>query len=224
MNLVASSLSWLAAKFSQSLQLGLSTISAYGVQIYSNRPCFELRINYSPLTKLSRYILKRPLKVLAQSRFQPWLLNLWPTLLLPRELVLKQRRPENSQGYEREKEVYFALRHIQGSFIPYYYAEVSYSHMPAIIMSKAAGTALQEFTMTKEETGRVLVQIKAAYNLFAEAGVVHADPELHNFLWDGERIVVIDFDGAEFHTGKDVRKYSAGDYREVERRLLRSTI
>jgi hypothetical protein len=206
--------------------LGLWTISACGKRIYSNRPCFKLHINRDPLTKFLRRILKWPLQVLAQSSFQPWLLRLWPTLSLPDKLVLKQRgyQPEDGDGYEREKKAYFKLRRLQGSFIAHYYGEVFCGDIPAIIMSEEAGKELLEFSMTKMETEQVLTAIKAAYEAFAEAGVIHGDPELHNFLWDGKRLIVIDFNGAEFYTGEKGKMYSDGDYREVERRLVRTSL
>jgi len=91
-------------------------------------------------------------------------------------------------------------------------------------MSEEAGEELLEYSMTKVETGQVLTAIKAAYKEFAEAGVIHGDPELHNFLWDGKRLIVIDFNGAEFYTGEIGKIYSNGDYREVERKLVRTSL
>jgi RIO-like serine/threonine protein kinase len=147
-------------------------------------------------------------------------------LFFPDKLVLKQRgyQPEDGHGYEREKAAYFKLRHLQGSLIPRYYGEVSCGYMPAIIMSEEAGKELLEFSMTKVETKQVLNAVKAAYEALAEAGVIHGDPELHNFLWDGKRLIVIDFNGAEFYTGEKGEVYSDADYREVERRLVRTSL
>lgn len=135
--------------------------------------------------------------------------------------MLKQRGydPEAGRGYEREKEAYLQLRHLQGSLIPRYYGEVFCGCMPAIIISEEAGRGLLEHPMTEQETERVLTAVRATFKLFAEAGVIHGDPEPHNLLWDGERLVVVDFNCSLFYTGEEARRYMEGDYREVERRL-----
>ncbi|KAF2435323.1 hypothetical protein EJ08DRAFT_720189, partial [Tothia fuscella] len=63
-------------------------------------------------------------------------------------------------------------------------------------------------------------KLKAAFNAFTVSGVVHGDPVLHNLLWDGNQVMVIDWDCSEITTIEEASERNSADYRAIEKRLL----
>ena len=126
---------------------------------------------------------------------------------MPTSVILKERNPQNADGYENEIDTYRQLRSLQGVHIPRLFGEVavSYPHTqmryqiskrptPAILLENIEGVSLE--SLPTEELGNpcVLKELQAMYDLLTKEGVVHGDPRLHNFLRVGKRVVAIDFE------------------------------
>jgi len=136
-----------------------------------------------------------------------WLQRWVPEWFLPTRVILKERNPQNADGYENEIDTYRHLRSLQGTHIPRLFGEVAVSYpqaqrryqiskrpTPAILLENVKGVSLQ--SLPTEELGNpcLLKELQGIYDLLTKEGVVHGDPRLHNFLCVGKRIVAIDFE------------------------------
>ncbi|KAL2179613.1 uncharacterized protein P884DRAFT_268013 [Thermothelomyces heterothallicus CBS 202.75] len=205
------------------IQFGFRRFRAPAKRIYANRHVFLLDVPPNPIACwLSSWM---PQLVCS------WLQRLLPEWFLPATVTLKERNPQKADSYENEIATYKHLRHLQGHCIPRMFGEVaSYDHeqtkyqiskrpIPSILLEKVEGESLHNLPAEELGNPRLLEELQDMYNLLTENGVVHGDPQLHNFLRVGEKIVAIDFEFSRPLPSDITNEYELEDLKdEIERR------
>lgn len=112
--------------------------------------------------------------------------------------------PWKYQRYlKHEKAVYDRLQPIQGVHVPVCLGTIDVSESPMhfdghtlvshLLLLSHAGTNIGHCGVPKD---RVISAATDSMRAVHEQGVLHCDLELRNMLWNGERILIIDFDRA----------------------------
>lgn len=128
-----------------------------------------------------------------------------PEWFLPSKVILKERNTTKADEFDNEIETYKRLRSLQGYRIPVMFGEVAScktSHFaistrptPAILLQHINGVPLHELPVKLLEDPSLLNELESMYRSFTENGVVHGDPEFHNFLRDEDgRVFAIDLE------------------------------
>ncbi|KAK4243264.1 hypothetical protein C7999DRAFT_36416 [Corynascus novoguineensis] len=180
------------------IQFGFRRFRAPAKRIYANRHVFLLDVPPNPI---ACWLLSWTPQLV-----RSWLQRLLPEWFLPTTVILKERNPQKADGFENEIATYQHLRPLQGHCIPRMFGEVaSYDHeqsryqmskrpIPGLLLEKVEGVSLHSLPAEELRNPRLLEDLKDMYKLLTDNGVVHRDPQLHNFLRVGEKIVAIDFE------------------------------
>ncbi|RJE19039.1 hypothetical protein PHISCL_08622 [Aspergillus sclerotialis] len=131
----------------------------------------------------------------------PYIKACWPEWFLPPRVILKKQKSGWDDEFCREKTAYELLKPIQGTFIPYFYGEVTYDASPALVFSAIDGNNLfylarHKFPENKDETLRK--SLKDAFNALSSYGVEYRDEKLDNILWVDEQVMIVDFEQVKF--------------------------
>ena len=137
------------------------------------------------------------------SRFQCWLQGAFPVWVLPKRLIVKELDPEKAHAFQKEKEAYTKLQHLQGGIIPIYYGSVLVEHpgqpglREAHLLELVNGTSLDKFPLEQLNQDVLRKEMEDAFAPFTEANIVHGDPEARHFFYTSSgKLRVIDFGGA----------------------------
>lgn len=132
----------------------------------------------------------------------PWIKARWPEWFLPPTVILKKRKADWEEEFEKEKQVYNVLKLIQGNIIPHFYGEAVYDGSPTLILSFIDGKTLFELRhdLSEDDLRQGLEKALAALTSY---GVEYTDMKLDNFFMvDGGRVMVIDLEQVELDTTK----------------------
>ncbi|KAK1773026.1 hypothetical protein QBC45DRAFT_428647 [Copromyces sp. CBS 386.78] len=180
------------------IQFGFRRFQAPATRISANRSVFLLDVPPSPIACWLPSWMPQLVRSLLQRLLPEW--------FLPTTVILKERNPAKADSYENEIAAYQDLQQLQGHCIPRLFGQAAiHDHrqtryqmsklpIPGILLEKVEGVPLHNFPA--EELGdRLLEQLQETYRLLTEEGVVHGDPNLHNFIRvNNERTVAIDFE------------------------------
>jgi hypothetical protein len=121
--------------------------------------------------------------------------------------------------------VYQRLRSLQGQYIPRYYGEaISGNGVPAFILEHVKGAPLYSMSLEQLASPKALNAIasdywknrpcledllnptllsalRETYQALTANGVKHGDPLLANFIFDGKKVVAIDFERSSLPPG-----------------------
>jgi thiamine kinase-like enzyme len=64
------------------------------------------------------------------------------------------------------------------------------------MLPPVGGVSLHNLSAEELRNPRLLEDLQDMYKLLTDNGVVHGDPQFHNFLRVGEKIVAIDFESS----------------------------
>lgn len=152
--------------------------------------------------------------------------RLFPEWFLPPKIVLKEENPGKTDRYKNEVRIYKRLEQLQGRYIPRFLGEAtSDSGTPAIILQYVEGTPLDQLSPEDLRNEAVLKGLEHTYDQLTEHGVVHNDPELHNFIRTDGGVLVIDFDFAKIvkqplqDNSQDFQDNSQ-DFKELKQQML----
>lgn len=148
----------------------------------------------------------------------PWIRTFRPDWFWPSTIVVKKLKPDGyDPHFEREKRAYERLRPVWGTAVPIYYGEIVYDNSIAIVLSEVQGEPLSEQVITPwpdHDFNDLEEKLMKAFKILFDHGVVHGDWAWHNLIYVGERIVVVDFECAEFDEVKDWER--SRNFREAQ--------
>ncbi|KAK4107444.1 hypothetical protein N656DRAFT_785218 [Canariomyces notabilis] len=123
-----------------------------------------------------------------------------PLLGLPPTVILKKRKADWEEEFEKEKQAYDVLKPIQGTIIPHFYGEAVYDGSPTLVLSFIVGKTLFELWRDLPEND-LRQRLEEALSALTSYGVHYTDMKLDNFLMvnDG-RVMVVDLEQVEFDT------------------------
>lgn len=208
----------------QHIQFGTRHLRVPAEQIFENRTIFRLHIPPNPA--IARWLARwMPQPVLS------WLVRLLPEWFLPPTVILKERNGEKpAESYENELDTYHHLRSLQGTYIPRLYGEAAVytcaptrrrRPTPALLLEDIQGTSLRDLA-AGALSDELVDKVRHTYNKLTDAGVVHGDPRLHNFLYAPSRdgVVAVDFEFADLVVpGSDVT--NEHEFGALEEEILR---
>ncbi|KAK4182609.1 hypothetical protein QBC35DRAFT_444889 [Podospora australis] len=178
---------------SKTIQYRSRTIQTTARRIFSNRHVYLLSVPQNPISAWLPGFLC------------PWLKWFLPEWFMPSKVILKERNTQKADEFDNEIETYKRLQSLQGYCIPVMFGEAascktSHVHIsnrpaPAILLQNVQGVPLHELPVEQLEDPSLLKELESAYTSFTENGIVHGDPELHNFLRDTNgRVFAIDLE------------------------------
>ncbi|KAH6696536.1 hypothetical protein BKA61DRAFT_623125 [Leptodontidium sp. MPI-SDFR-AT-0119] len=118
--------------------------------------------------------------------------------------VAKAMKEVDRQHLDQEAKVYARLHSIEGIRIPvclgildldlpYYY---DYGIYDSMLILSWAGQPLHQY-INQENKVRILEEVDKTLTALHEYRVLHKDVEPRNWLWDGQRVMLVDFERAE---------------------------
>ncbi|KAK4220410.1 hypothetical protein QBC38DRAFT_494452 [Podospora fimiseda] len=180
------------------IQFGSRRFQAKAKRISANRHVFLLDIPPTPTVSWLSLWMPQPARL--------WLQRLLPEWFLPTCVILKERNPNKADNYENEVDTYLHLQTLQGRCIPRLFGEVAiHNHsdrrcqiskrpIPAILLEHVRGVPIHSLPAKELGNPQLVEKLQAVYDLLTKEGVLHGDPELHNFLYVDSKIVAIDFE------------------------------
>jgi hypothetical protein len=169
-------------------------------------PVFQVQrspFSSRPLQSRICLCVQATLRRVPSSRLQSWLRGAFPVWALPTRLIVKELDPEKEYAFQKEKEAYTRLQHLQGGIIPIYYGSVLVEHpgqpglREAHLLELVNGTSLDKFPLERLNQGILKKEMEDAFAPFTEAKVVHGDPEARHFFYTNSgKLRIIDFGGA----------------------------
>ncbi|KAI0802129.1 hypothetical protein GGR55DRAFT_666975 [Xylaria sp. FL0064] len=177
-----------------------------------HREVYRLDIPSCPISEWLLSWLPPPIRT--------WVKNLFPEWFLPPVIILKEPNPDRPADFQNELNMYKRLRHLQGVHIPRCFGTaVSDNSSPALLLSYVEGTPLHQLELEALVAPRILeayqqrtklphiwrkeiinVRLVSAlqdmYGALTRSGVVHGDPQLHNFIWAKDHVVAVDLEFA----------------------------
>ncbi|KAI1270818.1 hypothetical protein F5Y07DRAFT_385036 [Xylaria sp. FL0933] len=181
------------------------------------REVYRLDIPSTPISERLLSWLPPPIRT--------WVKSLFPEWFLPPVIIIKEPNPDRPADFQHEVNMYKRLRHLQGVHIPHCFGTaISDNANPALLLSYVEGTPLHQLELEALVAPRILeayqqrttlphiwreeiVNVRLAlalqdmYDALTRSGVIHGDPQLHNFIWAKDHVVAVDLEFAELIPG-----------------------
>lgn len=139
--------------------------------------------------------------------YAQWLLQKW---FLPQQIIIKEQVRGKEEQFDHELQILELLHPLQGRYIPQCFGTaISDDNSPAIVLEHIDGQTFDQLSLeqlvnpalppsaqvSNEELihPQLLLSLRTMYGLLTQHGVVHGDPELHNFIWTKTGIKAVDF-------------------------------
>lgn len=128
--------------------------------------------------------------------------------------MIKEIGTKEWADFENERRIFQQLRPLQGRCIPRFFGRaVCHDGAPALVFEYVQGIPLHELPLEQllnpqasdeaVQNGEVDLihprleeELQDLYSQLTKHGILHGDPELHNFLWTENGVVAVDFEFA----------------------------
>lgn len=135
-----------------------------------------------------------------------WMMPEW---FLPRRIILKEMAEGKEGLLYHEMHILKRLRPLQGRCVPRCFGSGTSDGTPALMLEYIEGQSLDQLPPEQllnphlpsaQEVSTegllhpyLLLSLREMYNLLTQHGVVHGDPELHNFILTETGVKAVDF-------------------------------